>query len=316
MVRHPLDRPPHSENPFRRIAIAAEPEDISDAIVIEDIAPGRADHPGFGRSRSAPPPFPADRRWLKGLGIALAAVAALFALRVPLVAALPQKGLSAEVQQLAFQRVHSETLVKNGVRTLVVEGELINNSDADVAVPAIRVSLRSPAGAEVYSWLVEPTKAGLGAGRFVRVPQRRFDAAGRCQPGHAQARGAREPDHRDALMPRVRGRTIRVLFDAETIAARNREIAGEIAQRATAICWSSPSSRAASSSPPTCCGRCTMPACRPRSSSSRCRATAPARRRRARSGWCATSKATCRAATCCSSTTSWNPAGRSPLRAS
>lgn len=31
-------------------------------------------------------------------------------------------------------------------------------------------------------------------------------------------------------MPRVRGRTIRVLFDAETIAARNREIASEIAR--------------------------------------------------------------------------------------
>ncbi len=31
-------------------------------------------------------------------------------------------------------------------------------------------------------------------------------------------------------MPRVRGRTIRVLYDAETIAARNREIAGEIAK--------------------------------------------------------------------------------------
>jgi hypoxanthine phosphoribosyltransferase len=31
-------------------------------------------------------------------------------------------------------------------------------------------------------------------------------------------------------MPRVRGRTIRVLFDAETIAARNREIAEEIAK--------------------------------------------------------------------------------------
>ncbi len=30
-------------------------------------------------------------------------------------------------------------------------------------------------------------------------------------------------------MPRVRGRTIRVLFDADTIAARNREIAAEIA---------------------------------------------------------------------------------------
>ena len=31
-------------------------------------------------------------------------------------------------------------------------------------------------------------------------------------------------------MPRVRGRTIRVLFDAETIAARNHEIAAEIAR--------------------------------------------------------------------------------------
>ncbi len=155
---------PYTENPFRRIAAAAGPEDISDAIVIEDIAPGRGHHPGSGKSRRALPPFPVDRRWLKGLGIALTAVAAVFALRVPLVAALPQKGLSAEVQQLAFQRVHSETLVKNGVKTLVVEGELINNSDADVAVPAIRVSLRSPAGAEVYSWLVEPTKAGLAPG--------------------------------------------------------------------------------------------------------------------------------------------------------
>ena len=91
-------------------------------------------------------------------------VAAFFALRVPLVAALPQKGLPAEVEQLAFQRVHSETLVRNGVTTLVVEGELVNNSATDVVVPAIRVSLRSTAGAEVYSWLVEPDKAGLAPG--------------------------------------------------------------------------------------------------------------------------------------------------------
>ncbi len=158
---------PYVENPFRRVAFAAETEDISDAVVIEHTAPGEAHHPGSGRRRVTPPPFPVDRRWLKRGAIALAVVAAFFALRVPLVAALPQKGAAAESEQLAFQRVHSETLVKNGVKTLVVEGELVNTSAADVAVPAIRVSLRSPAGAEVYSWLVEPAKAGLAPGASV-----------------------------------------------------------------------------------------------------------------------------------------------------
>ena len=155
---------PFAENPFRRIAFAAEPEEISEAIVIEHIAPGRSHHPGSARRSGRPPPFPSDRRWLKGGAIALAVVAAIFALGVPLVAALPQKGLPVAVKQLAFQRVHSATVVRNGVRTLVVEGELVNTSAADVAVPAIRVSLRSQAGAEVYSWLVEPTKAGLAPG--------------------------------------------------------------------------------------------------------------------------------------------------------
>lgn len=156
---------PFTENPYRRIAFEAE--EVSDAIVIEHISPGRAPHAGPVRRERRPPPFPVDRRWLKGVAIALTVVAAFFALRVPLVAALPQKGLPAEVEQLAFQRVHSETLVRNGVTTLVVEGELVNNSATDVAVPAIRVSLRSTAGAEVYSWLVEPEKAGLAPGRSI-----------------------------------------------------------------------------------------------------------------------------------------------------
>ncbi len=157
---------PFTANPFRR-ADLVEPEDVSDAVVIEHIAPGRDRHPGSRQRRYTPPPFPADRRWLKGLGIALTVIAAFFALRVPLVAALPQETLPAETSQLTFQQVHSQTLVKNGVKTLIVEGQLVNTSAADVAVPAIRVSLRSPAGAEVYSWLVEPTKAGLAPGGAV-----------------------------------------------------------------------------------------------------------------------------------------------------
>ncbi len=159
---------PLVENPFRRAALPAAPEDVSDAVVIEHTAPGRSDHPGSARrERRPPPPMPADRRWLKGVSIALAVGVVFLALRVPLVSALPQKGLSAETRELAFQQVHSETLVKNGVKTLLVEGELVNTSAGDVAVPAIRVSLRSASGAEVYSWLVEPTKAGLAPGGSV-----------------------------------------------------------------------------------------------------------------------------------------------------
>jgi predicted Zn finger-like uncharacterized protein len=155
---------PYAANPYRRISLASEAGDVSDAVVIEHIAPGRSGHRALPRPHRAPLMSADRRRWLKGFGIGLAVVAAVFALGVPLVAALPQKGLPAEVGQLAFQRVHSETMVRNGVKTLMVEGELVNNSGSDVAVPAIRVSLRSPAGAEVYSWLVEPSKAGLAPG--------------------------------------------------------------------------------------------------------------------------------------------------------
>jgi predicted Zn finger-like uncharacterized protein len=155
---------PYAENPYKRVAFAAEPDAITDAIVIEHIPSGRANRPGSERRRRRLPPRVTDGLWFKGLGVALAVVAAFFALRVPLVAALPQNALPADTAQLAFQRVHSETMVKNGVKTLVVEGELVNTSAGDVAVPAIRVSLLSPEGKEVYSWLVEPTKAGLAPG--------------------------------------------------------------------------------------------------------------------------------------------------------
>ncbi len=158
---------PFAENPFRHVAFAAEPDDISDAIVIEHSAPGGRHRPGSSRRERKPPFLLTDRAWFKGVGVALAVIAVFFALRVPLVAALPQDQLSAETQQLAFQRVHSETTVKNGVKTLVVEGELLNTSAGDVAVPAILVSLRSAAGKEVYSWLVEPTKAGLAPGASI-----------------------------------------------------------------------------------------------------------------------------------------------------
>ena len=157
---------PFAANPYRQAAVSrlAEPADVSDAVVIEHIAPG------FGEHRARPRPadrperrFPADRRWLKGAAAILGIVALALVLRVPIVAALPS-GLPADADQLEFQRVHSETVDHHGVKTLVVEGEIVNRSGNDVMVPAIRISLHAPAGAEVYSWLVEPVVGGLAPG--------------------------------------------------------------------------------------------------------------------------------------------------------
>ena len=52
-------------------------------------------------------------------------------------------------------------------------------------------------------------------------------------------------------------RRVRVLFDEAAIAARNEEIAREVAAREPRTSWSSPFSRAASSSPPIWCARST-----------------------------------------------------------
>ena len=161
-----IARPP-AENPFRRLALPAEAGDVSDAVVIEHIAPRRALHATFARPVRGPQGQAPDRSWLKGLGVLAVLVGAFLALGVPLVAALPRKDAPAEATELVFRRVHSETMVRSGQKTLVVEGELVNNSDVDVVVPAIRIGLRSAAGTEVYSWLVEPAKAGLAAGGAV-----------------------------------------------------------------------------------------------------------------------------------------------------
>ncbi len=176
------------ENPYKRESLLARkaPTDVSEAIVIENVGPGFT-RPINGRSRMPPPGSrrepPADRRWLKGVGAFFGVVAAVFVLRIPIVAALPQlsaNGLPADVEKLEFQRVRSETVANGGVKTLMVEGEIINRSGKDIAVPAIRVSLHSPDGDEVYSWLVEPTAAGLAPGRTIG-----FRSAVASPPGDA-----------------------------------------------------------------------------------------------------------------------------------
>ena len=162
------------EDPYRRpgpLSVIAGPPDISDAIVIEHVGAG-LDAPkarrATARSRA---PMAIDRSSFKVVAGMVAVIVAIMVLRAPFVAAFPQfatiGSLPDDVGQLEFQKVRSETVGVHGVRTLFVEGEIINRSGSDVALPAVRISLRSSDGAEVRSWLVEPSAAGLAAGRSI-----------------------------------------------------------------------------------------------------------------------------------------------------
>lgn len=164
----------HPDDPYRQ----PEGADVmhyrrseEDAVVIEDVAarprmPRAAGNRARSRWRSSPP----DRRGLKVGGAILVAVVALLLLRAPVVSALPLLGgdqLHRSAEALTFNRVRSEVLRIHGVSTLVVDGEVVNSSDVPVDVPAIRVTLKSGAGNEIQSWLVELAQLELAPGKSI-----------------------------------------------------------------------------------------------------------------------------------------------------
>ncbi|MEJ0013958.1 MAG: DUF3426 domain-containing protein [Bauldia sp.] len=159
-----FDADPYARKPIERM----DASDIVDALVIEHVGPG------FGRSAkrtrlpvpAAPAPPKRDWRGWKIGATVLGALVAIVLLRSPILAALPG-GLPDEVSALEFTSIHSETLHLRNGSTLVVEGEIVNRSATDIALPAIRITLRSPSGDPVSSWLVEPAVAGLGPGKSI-----------------------------------------------------------------------------------------------------------------------------------------------------
>lgn len=150
--------------------------DIADAEVIDDgqTAPNRPRLPVPARPRIpvavavASGPRLLDGRAMVFGGILVAAILAAF-LWSPLVAALPDTNrLTVESGMLEFQKVKSETVASGGgARTLIVEGELVNRSTVEVALPAIEITLRSESGQPVTSWLVRLAAEGLAAGRTI-----------------------------------------------------------------------------------------------------------------------------------------------------
>ena len=92
------------------------------------------------------------------LGAALVAVVLL----TPAVSALPWLGGSA-AGPVALRAVESRTLTLRGSDALLVEGQLYNSGTSEAEVPGVRIALCS-ADAEVYSWVVEPSRLKVGPG--------------------------------------------------------------------------------------------------------------------------------------------------------
>jgi predicted Zn finger-like uncharacterized protein len=159
-----FDEDPYARKPVQRMNAG----DIVDALVIEHVGPGFDRASSGTRLPVAAAATPAKRNWRKWKigGVVLGALAAIVLLRSPILAALPG-GLPEEVANLEFTGIHSETLHLRNGSTFVVEGQIVNRSDADIALPAIRITLRSPSGDPVSSWLVEPAIAGLGPGKSI-----------------------------------------------------------------------------------------------------------------------------------------------------
>ena len=103
-----------------------------------------------------------------------AAAAILFATIVVLGAALaadqPDRILGPKPPAIVFKATIGWTLtgvaridVDGDVRTLVIEGDVINDSDQDRPAPKIRLGLSDVQGYEMYYWTVHPDAARIKA---------------------------------------------------------------------------------------------------------------------------------------------------------
>ena len=148
-----------------------------EGIVIEHIAPDFLER-SPADELSAPKPVPRRRPFgryglhsLAGLGLAAAVLFGALTLGAPIVGALPGlvalAGFDGADSGLAFRAVESRTIRIHGQNSLFVEGELVNRTAGELAVPAIRASLRGADGGEVYSWLIEPSTMRLAGGQAI-----------------------------------------------------------------------------------------------------------------------------------------------------
>jgi len=72
-------------------------------------------------------------------------------------------GLPVNVRGLSFDHVVTNMEAHEGVPILVVQGNIVNDTGADIEVPRLKIAVRNAAKQEVYSWTVAPQQARLPA---------------------------------------------------------------------------------------------------------------------------------------------------------
>ena len=140
-------------------------------------------------------------------------------------------GMPVNLRGLIFQDVKSRSEFEDGVMVLVVEGTIVNLTTRTLEVPRLRFALRNASGHEVYAWTALPSKTTLGSGQRAAVPRAaRLAAGGRPRRDRALPQPARRRRRlvRGGNLADSADIHIRVLFDADAIAARNQALAQEI----------------------------------------------------------------------------------------
>jgi len=81
-------------------------------------------------------------------------------------------GLQVNAQGLAFEEITQEWLTEDGANVLQISGRVVNVSERELTVPAIRVSLRDMEEREIYTWTFNAEMAMLGPGQWSRFSAR------------------------------------------------------------------------------------------------------------------------------------------------
>lgn len=157
--------------PYEGILPVSASADVSDAVVLDDATPVARREIAILSPRLVPGLAPGYRSGhigsrMKAAIVAVGALAAVGTLWSPIVSALPEVARPAiGAEALEFRKVRSETVRQGGVRTLFVEGEIVNVSGGHVGVPAVVVTMLAENGAAIGSWQIELASGSLGAGR-------------------------------------------------------------------------------------------------------------------------------------------------------
>jgi hypothetical protein len=76
-------------------------------------------------------------------------------------------GLGVNLRGLVLANVTSETLAKDGVQVLLVQGQIVSTAKRTVDVPRLRFAVRNGSGNEIYSWTALPNRGLLGPGEML-----------------------------------------------------------------------------------------------------------------------------------------------------